>query len=60
MIPNKEKCHYLAIKTYKDYWGKQSEKYIALIVLIEKEVTRIDKTGDKNYKKYTLHITAFW
>ena len=35
------------------------EKYITFTLPIEKEVTRIDKNGEKKYKKHILHITEY-
>ena len=46
--------------------GENSEKYITFTVPIKKQVTRINKNGEKNYKKlfltyykYFLHITIY-
>ena len=38
---------------------ENTEKYIAFIVPIEKEATRINKKWKRNYKKYILHITIY-
>ena len=40
--------------------GENNEKYITFSVLIEKEVTRIDKKWRKNYKKFILQTTVSW
>ena len=50
----------LAEKFKKEFTclGENIGKYIIFTVLIEKEVTRIDKWG-RNYKKYILHITIY-
>ena len=40
--------------------GKNSEKYIAFSVLIEKEVTRIDKNGKEITKSHIFQITIYW
>ena len=39
--------------------GENTEKYIALIVLIEKEVTRIDKTGEEITKNIPYILQLF-
>ena len=39
--------------------GENNGKYITFTVPIEKEVTRIDKNGEKNCKKYILRITIY-
>ena len=39
--------------------GKNSEKYIAFSVLIEKEVTRIDKNGKEITKSHIFQITIY-
>ena len=39
--------------------GDSTEKYITFLVPIAKEVTRIDKNGEKITKKYILHITIY-
>ena len=39
--------------------GENNEKCIIFTVPIEKEVTRIDKNGEKNYKRYILRITIY-
>ena len=36
-----------------------TEKEITFTVLIEKEVTRIDKNGEEITKKYISHITVY-
>ena len=42
------------------YLGENTEKYITFIILLEKEVTRIDKSGEKVTKKYILYIAVYW
>ena len=37
--------------------GENTEKYITFTVLIEKEVTGVDR--NRNYKKYILQITIY-
>ena len=39
--------------------GENTKKNITLRVPVEKEVTRIDESGEKKYKKYILHITVY-
>ena len=39
--------------------GENTEKYRTFIVPIEKEVTRINKNGEKVKKKYILHIIIY-
>ena len=39
--------------------GENTEKYIALIVLIEKEVTKIDKTGEEPTKNIPYILQLF-
>ena len=41
-------------------FGENTEKYITFTVPREKEVTRIDKNGEKNLKTFILHITNYW
>ena len=40
--------------------GENTEKYIIFSVLIEKEVTRIDKNGEEITKKYISNILIYW
>ena len=40
--------------------GKHWKIYITFTIPIEKEVTKIDKNGKKNTKKYILDITISW
>ena len=39
--------------------GKSAGKYITFLVLIEKEVSRVDENGEE-ITKYILHITVYW
>ena len=39
--------------------GENTEKYITFTVPIEKENTRIDKSGEEIIKKYILHFTIY-
>ena len=54
-------CHFiikeLAVEFKKQFScvGKNTEKYITFIVPIEKEVTRIDKNGEKLQKIYLTY-----
>ena len=41
------------------FLGENTVKYIAFTVLIEKDVTRIDKNGGETTKKYILYITIY-
>ena len=39
--------------------GENTEKYITFTVPLEKEVTRIDKSGE-DVTRNILHITIYW
>ena len=41
------------------FLGEDTEKYITFTALIEKEVTRIDKSGEEIVKKNILFITIY-
>ena len=58
--------YYFIIKELAEEFRKQfsclrqnTEKYITFKVQIEKEVTRIDKNGEKIIKKCILHFTVY-
>ena len=41
-------------------FGQNTRKHVIFTISIEKEVTRIDKNGEKPTKKYILHIAIYW
>ena len=40
-------------------FGQNTRKHVIFTISIEKEVTRIDKNGEKTTKKYILHIAIY-
>ena len=48
--------HFIIKKLVKQFEGKNTEKYIAFSVLIEKEVTRIGKKGNEVTKTESCRL----